>query len=94
MPDSNLSSQEASTSIPATKEEFLARALAVQDQLRAQNLDLSDLDLKLSSGWWKPAVDFSAVLHVRTLPYVYRRSHILSPTTLLHVSKESARTVG
>lgn len=49
-----------------TKEDFLKSAAAVQDHLRQQNpgLSESELDLKLSSGWWKPAVDFSAVLGV------------------------------
>ncbi len=61
-----------------TREYFLERAAAVQDQLRQQNPDLStpELDLKLSSGWWEPAFDLSTILDVgaSTLPLLFSPS--------------------
>lgn len=64
MAEASNSAQKAVPSLPITKEEFLARATALQDQLRNQNPDWSNLDLKLSSGWWKPAIDLGGILHV------------------------------
>jgi hypothetical protein len=51
-----------------TKEDFLARAAAVQDQLRQQNPDLTEteLDLKLSTGWWEKAFALPAAIEVRS----------------------------
>ncbi|KAM7214447.1 hypothetical protein V8F06_010204 [Rhypophila decipiens] len=61
------SSKEQQSALPVpefTKEYFLARAAEVQDQLRQQNPDLqaSDVDLKLSSGWWQPIFDLSTLI--------------------------------
>ncbi|KAH8125235.1 hypothetical protein LI328DRAFT_167485 [Trichoderma asperelloides] len=53
----NLNSQTLSSFTTFTKEDFLARAVAAQDQLRQQNPDLieDELDLKLSTGRWEKA---------------------------------------
>ncbi|KAL6909191.1 hypothetical protein GGI43DRAFT_379995 [Trichoderma evansii] len=52
MSDSS-NSQDLPSFTTFTKEDFLARAAAAQDQLRQQNPDLTEaeLDLKLSTGW-------------------------------------------
>ncbi|KAH0525705.1 hypothetical protein TsFJ059_009127 [Trichoderma semiorbis] len=52
--------------LPAfTEEDFLERATAVQERLLRENPDMSEaeLDLKLSTGWYKPAFDLSQVLN-------------------------------
>ncbi|KAK4212531.1 hypothetical protein QBC37DRAFT_374937 [Rhypophila decipiens] len=57
--------QQSALAVPEfTNEYFLARAAEVQDQLRQQNPDLqaSDVDLKLSSGWWQPMFDLSTLV--------------------------------
>lgn len=67
MANSNSTSHDTSTLPTFTKEDFLERATAIQERLRQENPDMSEseLDLKLSSGWYKPVFDLSATLDVR-----------------------------
>lgn len=62
----NLNSQTLSSFTTFTKEDFLARAVAAQDQLRQQNPDLieDELDLKLSTGRWEKAFMLPAATEV------------------------------
>lgn len=63
----SFNSQDLPSFSSFTKEDFLARIVAAQDQLRQQNPDLSEgeLDLKLSTGWWEKAFLLPAAIEVR-----------------------------
>jgi len=66
MADANPANQNISNPAIFRKEDFVARAAAMQEQLRQQNpsLPASDLDLKLSSAWWEPMFELSAAVDV------------------------------
>jgi len=61
--------QHDGSTVPArasTQEDFLGKSAEVRDHLRQQHPELSDseLDLKLSSEWWKPMFDLSTAVDV------------------------------
>ncbi len=64
-----------------TREDFLARAAAVQERMRQQD---PTLDLKLSSGLWEPLFDLTTVMNVRPmLPFASLSSFILAYPSIL-----------